>query len=181
MEINSTYPIFVTFSCHNVLFVLKVPNLPSTIITCSCYYLLLGVKSHTTDTSWFTLRMCFNLLIQRHSLHQIIKCLREERIWSSILRPRCILAFEHGILFHLATHSLLLHTGINLSLNLLFMFGNCSLKISDFFLQLIFLKFEERLFFDSIQMLFLNLLNFLFVIFVQVLHFLDVLCNCDFL
>jgi hypothetical protein len=63
MEINSTDPVFVAFTRHNVLFILNVVDLPGAIVTASCYDLLLGVQSHTTDSSWATV-MCLDLLIQ---------------------------------------------------------------------------------------------------------------------
>ena len=61
------------------------------------------------------------------------------------------------------------------------MFGNGFLNVIDSLLKLVFLELEKRLFFDSIEVLFLDFLDFLLVVLVQVSHFLDVLGDGDLL
>ena len=124
MEINSTNPIFVTFSSHNVLLVIKVPNLPCAIITSCSYNLFLSMECHTTDSPWFSTSVGIYFLFLLHSFHEVIKSLREIWIRSCIFRPWCVLAFEWYVIFYSTTHSLLLHACINLSLDFLLMFVN---------------------------------------------------------
>ena len=47
-------------------------------------------------------------------------------------------------------------------------------------MEFVFFKFEKCLFFDGVKVLLLNLLNLLFIVFMQVSHFLDVLSNGHF-
>ena len=53
VEIDRTYPVLVALSGHDVLLVLEVPDLPSTIITSRGHYLFLSVECHTTDSPGF--------------------------------------------------------------------------------------------------------------------------------
>lgn len=124
MEINSAYPILVTFSGHDIFFIFQVPDFPSAVITSRCNNLLLGMHGHTTNSSWLSLVMSFNLLVNRHPFHEVIESLWKVWIWSGIFWPWCVLAFDSKVVFYLASHSLLLHTSINLSLHFLFMLIN---------------------------------------------------------
>ena len=180
MEVNSANPVLMTFSSHDVLLVIEVPNLPGAVITSSCNYLLLCMKSHTSNSSWLSLTMCIHLFVHWHSFNYIFKSLRKVWVRSCILWPRSILALNHSCIFNPSAHSLLLHTCIDLLLDLLLMRVNWILEIVNFFLKLIFFKFEQGLFFDSSKMLLLNFFDFFFVVFVQVLHFLYILGNGHF-
>ena len=55
------------------------------------------------------------------------------------------------------------------------------LYFSNSLLSFILLKLEESLLFDSIQMLPLDFFNLFLIVFVKILHFLNVLSNCYFL
>jgi hypothetical protein len=130
MEIDCTYPILVSLTGHDILLVLEVPNLPGAIITSRCDYLFLSVKCHASDSPGVTATMSINFLVLWHSLHEIVEGLWEIGVWSGILRPWSVLAFEWHVFIYSATHSLLLHAGVNLSLDLLLMFVNWFLNIS---------------------------------------------------
>lgn len=175
MEINSTDPVLVTLTSHNVFFIFEVPDLPGAIITRCRYNLLLGMESHTTNTPWFVLRVRVDLLVHGHSLHNVVEGLGEVRIRAGIIWPRGVLALNHCVFFNPATHSLLLHTGVNLTLHFLLMLVNRTLQVINPLLQLILLQLQQRLFLNSIKVLFLYFFNFLFVVFVEVAHFLNIL------
>ena len=163
MEIDCGYPVFVTFTSHDVLMIFKVPDLPSTIISGSRDNLLFGMKRHSTDTSG----MSFNFLLARHSIVEILKGLGQIWIWSSILRPRSVLTLNlHLFLAISSAHSLFFHTGVDLLLDFVLMLLDLLLDVDHFFLKLIFLKFEQGFFFDGIEMFLLDFFDFLLVVFV---------------
>jgi hypothetical protein len=49
--------------------VIKVPDLPSAVISCSSYDLLFGMESHSTDSS----RMSVNWLLALHPLIEVVE------------------------------------------------------------------------------------------------------------
>jgi hypothetical protein len=69
MEVNGCNPVFVSFTSHNVLLVVQVPNLPGAIISSCCYDLLFSMQGHSTDAS----RMSLNWLLSLHPLIEIIE------------------------------------------------------------------------------------------------------------
>lgn len=123
--------------------------------------------------------MSFNLLLTCCSLVEILKCLSKIRISSCIIWPWCISSFNINVLVNFTTLSLLFQADVNLFLNLLLTCLDFSLNISNFLLGLVLFQFKHSLFFNSIKMLFLNFLNFFFIIFVKVLQLFDVLRNGD--
>lgn len=181
MEVYGAYPILVSLTGHYVLLVFDVPDLPCAVITSCSNDLLLRMQRHASNSSWLRCSVSINLLIEGHPVHEVIECLREVRVWPCVLGPWRILAFHGDVLFSPASHSLLLHASVDLFLDLLFMFGNGFLNVIDSLLKLVFLELEKRLFFDSIEVLFLDFLDFLLVVLVQVSHFLDVLGDGDLL
>jgi hypothetical protein len=134
MEVNGAYPVFVALSCHDVFLVFKVPDLPAAVISGRRYDLLLSMEGHTSNSPWLTLTMSFNFFFHGHALHDVLKSLRQVWVGTSIVRPWCVLALKRGILLDSTTHPLLLHTGINLLLDFLFVFINSILKIIHFLL-----------------------------------------------
>jgi len=126
--------------------------------------------------------MSFDFLLARCSFVEwCFKFLSQIWIVSSVFRPWCILSFDLSMLLQSATHSLLFHAGINLFLHLFFLQLNGCLDFSYSLLSLIFFKFEQSLFFNSLEMLFLNFFNFLLIVFMQVFYFLYILSNRYFL
>ena len=75
MEVDRADPVLVSFTCHDILLVLHVPNLPGAIITGGCNYLLLGMQCHTTNAFWIALAVRINLLVHRHALYHVLKSL----------------------------------------------------------------------------------------------------------
>jgi len=84
VEINSTEPVFVAFTSHDVLLRLHVPDLPRAVIGNCCQDLLAHVQSKATDGA----RMSIYLGVGRKTSSNRLIRAREEWIGASILGVR---------------------------------------------------------------------------------------------
>ena len=100
---------------------------------------------------------------------------------SGVLWPWSVLALDWSTGLQLASHALLLHASIDLLLDFLLVRLYLSLNLGNSLGGFVLFKFEQRLLLDSIEMLPLNLFNLLFIVFMKVLHLLNVLRNVYFL
>ena len=135
VEVYSRDPVFVALTCHNILIVVEIPDLPSAVITSSSDDLLLSVESHASDS----LRMGVDFLTTGASLIPGIILLREHRVRSGVLRPWSILSLKLHASVSLTSRSLLPHTVLNLLLDHLFMSFDSSLNLCNLFVSLVFL------------------------------------------
>jgi len=120
----------MSFTCHDVLLVLQVPDLPSAIITCCGHNLLLGMKGHATNT----FAMGSKWLLARKLVVDAFELFRKVWIWSSILWPWSIRSLNLNSSLFSSTHSLLSHACIDLLLDSLFMALDLTLDISNLLL-----------------------------------------------
>ena len=127
--------------------------------------------------------MSVYLLLASSSITEwVVLLLWKKMVWSGILWPWSVLALYWSTGLHsLSSHALFLHASINLLLDFLLMCLYLCLDLGNSLGCFIFFKLKKRLLFDSIEMLPLNLFNLLFIVFMKVLHLLNVLRNVYFL
>ena len=161
MEIDSGYPVLVTFTGHDVFMIFEVPDLPSAIVSGRGNDLLFSMERHSTNTSG----MSVNFLLAGHSIVEILKGFRQIWIWSGVLRPWCVLAFDlHCFLAVSSAHSLLFHASVDLLLNFVLMLLDLLLDIKDFFLELLVILMKNYLILDALKLLCFNLRQLFFQI-----------------
>jgi len=124
MEVNSTEPVLVALTRHNVLLRLHVPDLPRAVIGNCCQDLLAHVQSKATDGA----RMSIDLRVGRKASSNRLVRAREEWIGASILRVRRVFSnsssesrlSERILLAVLGTHALPFVALLDLLLNVSF-------------------------------------------------------------
>ena len=87
VEVDGRDPVTMTFTGHDILTRLHVPNLPCAVIRGCGDDLLSLMESHATDAS----RVSSDLIGRRQSGWDGLISLREEWVWSSILRHARVL------------------------------------------------------------------------------------------
>ena len=183
VEVDSSKPVLVALSSHDVLAGVHVPNLPETVITGRCKDLLAHMQSHTANSAV----MSFNFGGGLKPVVDGFVFTAHERVRPRVLGVRSHLgAFTNSALTEpiLAEFGALLGTivsRVNLLLNFLFISFNLFCKLVGLALKLIFLKLNQSLLLNSGEMLFLHLINALTKLLILTLDGFNVAGNNNFL
>jgi hypothetical protein len=125
VEINTSKPVFVTLSSHNVLTSVHVPDLPRAIVRHGSNNLLTHVEGEARNRSL----MSFNTLAGRHALSDGFISSRKVRVRSGVFGIRSVLVDSHAesasskaFIFTLSRLSLSSVAFLNLFLNIRLVF-----------------------------------------------------------
>jgi hypothetical protein len=126
--------------------------------------------------------MSIYLLLASSSITEgVVLLLWKKIVRSCVLWPWGVLALDWSTRLQLSSHALLLHASVDLLLDFLLVRLYLSLNLGNSLGGFVLFKFEQRLLLDGVEMLPLNLFNLLFIVFMKVLHLLNVLRNVYFL
>ena len=150
MEINSTKPVFMALSGHNVFLCLHVPDLPGAVVGDGRQNLFAHVKGKGTD--WAAMSVDFG--VRREACSDRLVRAREEGVGPRIFRVGSVLGntssqsrLTKGVLLAvLCTHPLAFMTLFNLLLDISLVLLDRCLDGMCTLLELILLKFKKSLF-----------------------------------